>query len=201
METKGIHEALFRLQGELRGVKKDLSNPHFKNRYASLEQVTDTIRPHMQASGLYWLQYPGSVVNGCLEVTTRIVHVSTGNDVSFTMMMPLGKHDPQGAGSAMTYAMRYSLMAALGLPPTDDDAETAVDRDNKRSEPERPASKNIDARELFKRLQNEFRSLNSVHDIKAWWTENQKLIRELPPSWQVNLREALADRTTGLEAH
>jgi ERF superfamily len=215
METKDIHEALFRLQGELRGVKKDLSNPHFKNRYASLEQVTDTIRPHMQAAGLYWFQHPGAVVNGCLEVTTRIVHVTTGNDMSFTMMMPLGKQDPQGAGSAMTYAMRYSLMAALGLPPTDDDAETAIDRDNKRSEPEKPkeeltfdgmkmnkpAPKNMDARELFKKLQNEFRALNSVYAIKEWWKANEKLIRELPPSWQVNLREALAERKTGLEAH
>jgi hypothetical protein len=135
--SKELHEALFALQGLLRGVKKDSKNPHFKNSYASLEQVADTIRPHMQGLGLYWMQMPGKIVDGSIEVTTRIAHRS-GDHVDFTMEMPLAKRDPQGAGSAMTYAMRYSLMAALGLPPTDDDAETAIDRNNERDTPEAP---------------------------------------------------------------
>lgn len=138
--TETIHEALFRLQGLLRGVKKDSKNPHFKNSYASLEQVTDTIRPHMQELGLYWFQNPGKIVDGCIQVTTEITHWKTGVTKSFTAEMPLAKRDPQGAGSALTYAMRYSLMAALGLPPTDDDAETAIDRNNAREEPENPKS-------------------------------------------------------------
>lgn len=136
MMTKSLHEALFKLQGALRGVKKDSANPHFKNRYASLEQVIDTIRPHMQEIGLYFRQFPEAVIDGAIEVTTQIIHVETGESFGFTMQMPLSKRDPQGAGSAMTYAMRYSLMAALGLPPTDDDAETAIDRNNARPEPE-----------------------------------------------------------------
>jgi hypothetical protein len=130
--TKNLNEALFKLQGVLRGVKKDSANPHFKNRYASLEQVTDTIRPHMQELGLYWMQMPGLIRDGSIEVMTKIVHTESGEDVHFVMEMPLAKRDPQGAGSAMTYAMRYSLMAALGLPPTDDDAETAIDRNETR---------------------------------------------------------------------
>lgn len=130
--TKNIHEALFKLQGVLRGVKKDSKNPHFKNSYASLEQVSDTVRPHLQELGLYFRQNPGKIVDGAIEVTTEIVHWETGEVYGFTMEMPLAKKDPQGAGSSMTYAMRYSLMAALGLPPTDDDAETAIDRANSR---------------------------------------------------------------------
>lgn len=138
--TETIHEALFKLQGMLRGVKKDSKNPHFKNSYASLEQVTDTIRPHMQELGLYWSQNPGKIIDGSIEVTTEIVHWKTGYSKVFTAEMPMSKRDPQGAGSALTYAMRYSLMAALGLPPTDDDAETAIDRNNAREEPENPKS-------------------------------------------------------------
>jgi len=138
--TETIHEALFKLQGLLRGVKKDSKNAHFKNSYASLEQVTDTIRPHMQELGLYWFQHPGRIVDGSVEVTTEITHWKTGVTKSFTAEMPLSKRDPQGAGSALTYSLRYSLMAALGLPPTDDDAETAIDRNNAREEPENPKS-------------------------------------------------------------
>lgn len=136
--TENLDKALFKLQGVLRGVKKDSANPHFKNRYASLEQVTDTIRPHMQELGLYFRQYPGKINDSAIEVSTEIVHAESGEKFSFCMEMPLAKRDPQGAGSAMTYAMRYSLMAALGLPPTDDDAETAIDRNNERSAPDVP---------------------------------------------------------------
>jgi len=35
------------------------------------------------------------------------------------------KHDPQGYGSALTYARRYSLMAACGIAPADDDGNAA----------------------------------------------------------------------------
>lgn len=128
-------KALHKVQGAVRGVKRDAKNPHFKNSYATLEAVTDTIRPHMQEAGLVWLQAPGAIRDGAIEVRTLIAHAESGEKHEFTMEMPLAKRDPQGAGSALTYAMRYSLMAALGLPPTDDDAETAIDRDNSRPEP------------------------------------------------------------------
>lgn len=129
-------KALHKVQGAVRGVKRDAKNPHFKNSYATLEAVTDTIRPHMQEAGLVWLQAPGAIRDGAIEVKTLIAHAESGEKHEFTMEMPLAKRDPQGAGSALTYAMRYSLMAALGLPPTDDDAETAIDRENTRPEPE-----------------------------------------------------------------
>ena len=136
IETVDVHEALFMLQGILRGVKRDAKNDFHKNKYATLEQVTDTIRPHFQALGIYWSQSPGAVVDGCIEVRTNIIHVKSTSSVGFVMMMPLAKRDPQGAGAAITYAMRYSLMAVLGIPPTDDDAETAYDRRNERPEPD-----------------------------------------------------------------
>lgn len=131
-----VYAAMFKLQGILRGVKRDAKNPHFRNSYASLEAVTDTIRPHMQECGLLWVQSPGAIVDGSIQVTTRIHHPESGSFHETTMQMPLGKRDPQGAGSALTYCQRYSLMAVLGLPPTDDDAETAIDRDDNRPAPD-----------------------------------------------------------------
>lgn len=131
-----LFKALLKVQGAVRGVKRDAKNPHFKNSYATLEAVTDTIRPHMQEAGLIWLQAPGMIRDGAIEVKTAIIHAETGETYEFAMEMPMAKKDPQGAGSALTYACRYSLMAALGLPPTDDDAETAIDRANSRPEPD-----------------------------------------------------------------
>lgn len=130
-----LYKALHRVQGVVRGVKRDAKNPHFKNNYATLEQVTDTIRQHMQDAGLIWFQMPGRITDGGIEVTTVIAHAESGEEIRSVMEVPLGKRDPQGAGSALTYGQRYSLMAILGLPPTDDDAETAIDRDDSRPEP------------------------------------------------------------------
>jgi hypothetical protein len=194
--SENIHDALFKLQGLLRGVKKDSKNPHFKNSYASLEQVTDTIRPHMQSLGLYWMQMPGKIVDGSIEVTTRICHL-TGQSVEFTMEMPLAKRDPQGAGSSMTYAMRYSLMAALGLPPTDDDAETAIDRNNERPAVEvaPKSSASLKRANSWEELQNELaqdmvdvRSLPALERLKADYRK-----RASEQGWTKAWLNALAD--------
>jgi hypothetical protein len=40
--------------------------------------------------------------------------------------LPVGKQDSQGYGSAATYVRRYSLMAAAGIAPIDDDGRAAV---------------------------------------------------------------------------
>jgi hypothetical protein len=42
--------------------------------------------------------------------------------------VPASKHDAQGFGSALTYARRYSLMAACGIAPEDDDGNAASKR-------------------------------------------------------------------------
>lgn len=194
--TDSIHEALYNLQGLLRGVKKDSKNQHFKNSYASLEQVTDTIRPHMQSLGLYWMQMPGKIVDGSIQVTTRISH-RNGENIEFTMEMPLAKRDPQGAGSSMTYAMRYSLMAALGLPPTDDDAETAIDRNNERGQPEEPVKSSSQLKKdgEWERVSKEIaESMNDVHTFGQFHSLKESYRAEAKSKgWNRSFLEQLGD--------
>lgn len=120
--------ALLAFQAEATGVVKDSKNPHFKNRYASLEAVVEEARPVLQRVGISWMQAPGAITAGNIGMTTLLMHAASGQWVMSDMDIPLGKQDPQGAGSAITYAQRYSLMASLGLPPVDDDAESAMPR-------------------------------------------------------------------------
>jgi hypothetical protein len=120
--------AMHKVQGQISGVKRDSTNPHFKNRYASLEAVIDALRPALQANDLIVTQAPGRFTeSGCIEVTTTISHIS-GQSTHCRFEIPLSKKDAQGAGSAITYACRYSLMALFLIPPTDDDGEASVDR-------------------------------------------------------------------------
>lgn len=118
---------IIKVQGAISGVHKNAKNPHFKSSYATLENVIDTARPALQEAGIAFVQAPGLVVDGSVEVTTMLVH-SSGEWMKATLHVPLGKRDPQGVGSAITYGCRYSLMAMLGLPPTDDDGEAAMER-------------------------------------------------------------------------
>ncbi len=120
--------AMAQVQAEVDSVKRDSTNAHFKNRYASLENVVETLRRPCLDAGLTVVQSPGSIVGGNLSLTTLLVHYSTGEWMKFGMQIPLGKVDPQGAGSAITYACRYALMAIFNLPPVDDDAEGATIR-------------------------------------------------------------------------
>jgi hypothetical protein len=122
-----LFKALHQAQGQLAGVKRDSVNPHFKNRYASLENVIEAAKGPLQAHGLAFTQAPGRLIDGAVEVTTMLMHTS-GQWMRSTLHVPLAKTDPQGVGSAITYGSRYSLMAALGLPPVDDDAEAALGR-------------------------------------------------------------------------
>lgn len=149
--------ALIKVQGGISGVNKNAVNPHFKNRYANLENVIDTARPALQEAGIAFIQAPGQVVDGAVEVTTMLVH-SSGEWMRSTLHVPLGKRDAQGVGSAITYGCRYSLMAMLGLPPTDDDGQAA-------SEPEKPAR-----RQVGWSKDGTTRTANSLRK-EGWWQE------------------------------
>ena len=195
MTTDNVYTALYRFQGLVRGVKKDAKNAHFRSSYATLEAVTDTIRPHMQDCGLLWIQSPGKVHDNAIEVTTVIVHPESGSEYRSTMEMPLAKRDPQGTGSAMTYAMRYSLMAVLGLPPTDDDAEMAIDRNNERPAMDVPAKssaslKRDGAWEALKRdLDNDLADCHSAVSLSKLRAEYREKAREngWPKAWLLAL--------------
>ncbi len=123
---KNLAKALFAIQGELSGVKKDSTNPHFKNKYASLEAVIETVRPAMRKHGVVFMQSPGKFQDGALTVTTTLIHAESGECMGTEMSSPLQKADPQGVGACVTYLCRYSLMAMLGIPPVDDDAHSAT---------------------------------------------------------------------------
>ena len=124
--------AMLAVQGAVDGVAKDSKNPAFRSSYASLESVVETIRPHCQKHGLVVMQAPGALGvhedKHLIGIETLIVHAESGEWIKSAMEVPLTKTDAQGAGSAITYGERYSLMAMFNLPPVDDDGESASTR-------------------------------------------------------------------------
>lgn len=133
VEVKNLFGAFRNAQQIMIAVHKDASNPFFKSKYATLENVVSVVKDVFSQQGLSFTQAPGSLTDGALTVSTRIMHTS-GEWMESDFQMPLAKKDPQGTGAAISYACRYALMAVCGLPATDDDAESAVDRSEKKKE-------------------------------------------------------------------
>lgn len=122
-----LSAALVAFQTECPSVAFDSKNPHFKNRYASLAAIHRVVTPILVKHGLAVLQFPVSE-EGRAGCVTRVVHES-GESMEETLLLPLAKNDPQGAGAAITYARRYGLSGALGLvTEEDDDGESAQGR-------------------------------------------------------------------------
>ena len=103
---------------------EDKRNPHYKNKYASLESVIKTVRTASQF-GLTFTQemdFEGDIS----FVRTVMMHSSGATRVSRTKIVSKDPNDPQKMGSAISYAKRYGLQSIFGLPSDDDDGEVAI---------------------------------------------------------------------------
>jgi hypothetical protein len=135
---------------EIEGAAKDKLNPHFKSKYADLTSVIDAIKPVLARHNLAFYQRPQPSDTGIL-VQTMLRHAS-GEEIDLgTLYVPANKQDAQGFGSAMTYARRYALMTAFGVPAEDDDGNAAA-KSQPAVQAEPPAPISDDQRDLIQAL-------------------------------------------------
>ena len=121
-----LAKALLNVQRTVQPVIKDAENPFTKSWYASLNSVMDACRDALIENGIWLCQYPVPVEQpNSLGLVTKLTHAESGQWQSSLAVVPLPKADPQGMGSAMTYARRYALTAMLGMVTEDDDGERA----------------------------------------------------------------------------
>lgn len=120
-----ISTALVQFQAQVTNPSKNADNNYFKSKYADLDSIINAIRPCLTANGLTFLQNPVGDGSG-VGVYTLILHKS-GEYIEFDpVVIPLSKKDAQQVGSAMTYARRYSLGAALGIATDEDDDANSI---------------------------------------------------------------------------
>jgi hypothetical protein len=103
---------------------KDKSNPQFRSKYADLGACIDAVEDALLANGIAFMQETFEDPAG-VTVETVFLHESGESMRCGKLHVPAAKQDPQGYGSALTYARRYSLMAACGIAPEDDDGNAA----------------------------------------------------------------------------
>lgn len=117
--------AMSKAFADIRAATKDATNPHFKSKYADLGAVIDAIKPALVEHQLFFTQRTDPVEGG-VQVET-VLHHANGEEMSLgKLFVPANKRDAQGFGSALTYARRYSLVTAFGVPVEDDDGSAAT---------------------------------------------------------------------------
>jgi hypothetical protein len=119
-----IATALVKAQKAFGPALKTSTNPHFRSRYADLSAVIEAVIDALNANGIALTQQCHECDNGVI-VETVFLHESGATISSGRLHVPATKQDAQGYGSALTYARRYSLMAACGIAPEDDDGNAA----------------------------------------------------------------------------
>lgn len=110
---------------QIEGATKSANNPHYKSKYADLGAVIDAVKPPLIANGLFFTQHPEPSDRG-ITVETWLHHAG-GESLSLgKLFVPANKNDAQAYGSALTYARRYALVTAFGVPVEDDDGNAAA---------------------------------------------------------------------------
>jgi ERF superfamily len=116
----GLMEALLNFQKDAPTLQKNGINPHFKAKYVTLDKLLEEVTPVLSKHGLVWLCRPVEGEKGPM-LYYELAHVGSGQRINGSMPLLLKVNDPQGQGSALTYARRYSMMTVLGLVANEDD--------------------------------------------------------------------------------
>lgn len=156
-----LAEALAAAQLEITDPAKDAVNPHFRSRYADLATVLKTVRPVLARHGIAFTQTT-QILDGALVLVTRL-HWRDEELAGYYPINPT-KADPQGYGSAMTYARRYALQAMVGVAADEDDDGNAASA--------KPSASQVDALAEFIA---KVKACNDVDELRTWRADAARL--------------------------
>lgn len=142
--SKGMYSDWCDLQGAIANPPKD-KTAHVRTKtggdysysYASLDGILTHTRDLLHKHG-FGVTQDVQTESGFVGVLTMLRHIS-GQDMTFgPLFLPIGP-DAQSAGSAITYARRYALCAALNIAAEDDDdGKTSGGRANSAASAQQP---------------------------------------------------------------
>ncbi len=124
-----LYAAIHRAQARIETVRKNGENPHFKSKYATLDEVWETVRKAVNEAGLIVFCTIETMSDGKRELVTHVAEVKSGEEICCAFPIVAQAATPQAVGSAMTYARRYTLTALLEIVTgdgADDDGEAAT---------------------------------------------------------------------------
>jgi hypothetical protein len=121
---KLITTALIAAKAKFTPIHKNKVNPHFKSKYATLDEILEAIAPALLANNLLLIQ-PTIVKDNLTVLKTLLIHAESGEQLESELTIP-AITDPQKLGAAMTYYRRFSICSLLAIAPDDDDDGTTA---------------------------------------------------------------------------
>lgn len=131
-----IAPAFIAAKREFAPLLKDKANPAFRSKYADLGACIDSVEDALLKHDIAVFHETSDDQTG-VTVECVLLHTSGETIRGGRLHVPAAKQDPQGYGSALTYARRYSLMAVCGIAPEDDDGNAAAKAAQKAAEADR----------------------------------------------------------------
>lgn len=193
---KTIAAALVKAQKEFGPALKTSTNPHFKSRYADLASCIEAVIDALNNNGIYLMQ-PIHETDSGVVIETLFIHESGETLSAGRMHVPAPKHDPQGYGSAATYGRRYSLMAACGIAPEDDDGNAASRVGTQKKET--PQQNLMAQMSQFNSICKKISDATSKASLIATWKEANEFIKQ-NPEFKENLETAKDQKKLQLES-
>lgn len=125
MSQTHVYAAFVKAQRAFGPALKAHTNPVYRSKYADLSACIEAVIDALHDNGFALIQRTEEREGGAV-VETVFLHESGDEIMGGKLFVPATKPDAHGIGSALTYARRYSLLAACGLAPEDDDANKAT---------------------------------------------------------------------------
>lgn len=160
------------------------TNPHFQSDYIQLDSLVKKIDPVCQEHGLGIMMFPtGS------GLITILFHKETGQYIQSNYELILDKPNPQGVGSALTYAKRQILQALFGLSASEDEdddgnlASNDISDEDNQFEKENPMKEKITSKNAYRIAKVALQNIGSLDNLKEYWesesetfTNNKKVV-------------------------
>ena len=160
------------------------TNPHFQSDYIQLDSLVKKIDPVCQEHGLGIMMFPtGS------GLITILFHKETGQYIQSNYELILDKPNPQGVGSALTYAKRQILQALFGLSASEDEdddgnlASNDISDEDNQFEKENPMKEKITSKNAYRIAKVALQNIGSLDVLKEYWesesetfTNNKKVV-------------------------
>ena len=196
MTAKNIHQRLAEVMQAVTYIQKERKQG-MQYTIVSHDAVTAKVRPALLAAGIVY--YPvrcEHTHNGnraeC-SMTVRFVNIDEPTDFFEVPTFGYGV-DPQdkGPGKAMSYAVKYALLKALGLETGDDADHDSIEHSSK--DPAAPPP--FDASAVYDRIKAAIESADNTAKLDGLWAhaKTKAALSQLSGDVQAELQAQYSDR-------
>lgn len=162
----------------------------------SHDAVTAKVRPVLLKHGIVYYpvrcehKHEGNRAECSMSV--RFVNIDETTDFFDVPTFGYGiDTQDKGPGKAMSYAVKYALLKALGLETGDDPEIDSIDYQPPATKQKEPSRQDPAVRKAYTDLVNDMRKCTDADSLLFWWKDSEcvDLRKKLPEGWQSSLRD------------